>query len=98
MRLVEWEDESGYKHLALVRDDDAREMFPYGISLDPPDIELLDWREIKKNLHNLLVELRLSDWRDAQKNKASITSAILGSVRRPLSELYKVKYLEREAK
>lgn len=95
MKLVEWTDERGYKHLSLLRDNDPDEMAPAGISRDPPDIEQLDWNEIKKKLHNLLVELRLSDWRDAQRGKAGIQSAILGAVRRPLSELYKIKFLER---
>lgn len=92
MRLVEWQDEGGYKHLSLVRDGDPDEMAPHGISRDPPDVGELDWQQVRKDLHNLLIDLRLSDWRDVQMSKDGITSAVLGALRRPLSRLYRMKH------
>jgi hypothetical protein len=67
-------------------------MAPHGIRRDPPDINQLDWQQIKKDLHNALVERKLSDWRDVQRSKDGITSAILGVLRRKLSNLYRMKW------
>lgn len=92
MKLVKWTDKRGYKHLSLLRDDDPDSMAPHGIRRDPPDINQLDWQQIKKDLHNALVERKLSDWRDVQRSKDGITSAILGVLRRKLSNLYRMKW------
>jgi len=89
MKLVEWTDENGYKHLSLLRNDDPDDMALYGIQKDPPDVSSFDWQVIKKELHNALVERRLVTWRDVQLNKDSITSAVLSILRRRLITLFK---------
>lgn len=98
MKLVQWTDKRGYKHLSLLRDGDPDKMAPAGISRDPPDINALDWAQIKRDLHNLLVDLHLTSWRDVQGSKASITSAVLGALRRPVCELYKMKEVKARKK
>lgn len=94
MRLVEWSSEDGYKHLSLVKDDDTDDMAPYGISRDPPNIDQLDWQAIKRDLHNALVERRLTDWRDVQKNQDSLAGAVMSVLHRQLKILYRSKMTE----
>jgi hypothetical protein len=91
MRLVEWKDEKGWKHLSWIRDDDPDEMAPRGIKADPPDIEQLEWGQIKRELHNSLVNRRLVTWKDVQQQKEGIKGAVLGVLRRRIVNLYKNK-------
>lgn len=91
MRQVEWTDEKGWKHLSLIRDNDPDEMAPHGIKSDPPDIEQLDWDQIKKELHNSLVNRRLVNWQDVQQQGEGIKGAILSALRRRIIDLYKDK-------
>jgi hypothetical protein len=91
MRIVEWTDKHGWKHLSLLRDDDPVEMAPHGVPCDPPDITQLDWDIVKRELHNQLVERRLSNWRDVQKQRNGLQGAVLATLRRPLIMLYKMK-------
>jgi len=92
MKLVEWTDEVGWKHLALLRDGDPDDMATQGISRDPPDINQLNWDEIKRDLHNELVNRRLSDWRDVQKRQGDLTGAVQAVLRRRLKLLYNISY------
>jgi len=89
MRLVEWKDKKGWKHLSWIRDDDPDEMASRGIKADPPDIEQLEWGQIKKELHNSLVNRRLVTWKDVQQQREGIKGAILGVLRRRIVNLYK---------
>lgn len=91
MRQVEWTDEKGWKHLSLVRDNDPDEMAPHGIKSDPPDIEQLDWRQVKRDIHNSLVSRRLVNWQDVQQQKNGVGGAILHGLRRRIIDLYKSK-------
>lgn len=94
MKLVEWTDKKGWKHLSLLRDSDIPQMAVYGINRDPPDINQLNWDEIKRDLHNELVGRRLSDWRDVQKRRGDLTGAIQAVLRRRLKLLYRDKIRE----
>jgi len=91
MKQVEWIDENGWKHLSLIRDNDPDEMAPHGIKSDPPDIGQLDWDQIKKELHNSLVNRRLVSWTDVQQQREGLKGAILGTLRRRIVNLYKNK-------
>jgi len=42
MRKVSWVDETGYKRVSLVRDNDPDSMAQAGIPLGPPDLNELD--------------------------------------------------------
>jgi len=96
MRLVEWKDDDGWKHLAWVRDSDPDAMAVQGrgISADPVDITELDWGAIKRDLHNQLVNRRLSNFQDVQNQRNGLRGAVLAVLHNRLTTLYKLK--ERE--
>ena len=94
MRQIEWKDEDGKLHLSWVRDQDGDDAAPTGILCDPPDVEALDWDAIKLDLHNLLVQMRLLTWKDVQRSQTGLISAILGTQKKRLIELYKLREVE----
>jgi len=91
MRIVQWEDERGYIRRSMVRDEDPDTFAQAGIPLDPPDLDMIDWDWIKRELHNTLVEYELYNWDDVVKNQngANIQSALLRVLKRPLINLYR---------
>lgn len=88
MRLVTWTDQHGYKHRSLVRDDDPDEMAPQGILQDPPNLEGLDWEEVKRDLHNALVDTGMTSWSKVQGG-GELRGAILSALRKKLVYLYR---------
>ena len=95
MRRIVFEDRYGKKHVSMVRDGDPDDAAPNGIILDPPDLERLDWEEIKRDLHNALVDAGLVTWADVQR-KQGLRVAILRAVRKKLVYLY--REVDKEAK
>lgn len=89
MKIVEYKDDNGVKHLSLLRNEDLDEMARYGIPNDPPDIFSLDWEEIQKDLHNLLVDKRLITWMDVQASQSGLTSTIVQVLKKRLINLYR---------
>lgn len=89
MRLVEWIDPDGYKHLSWLKDSQPDSAAPNGLQADPPDINRLDWEEIKREIHNQMVEQRLTTWLDVQKRQNAISGIVLGVVRKPIVALYR---------
>ncbi len=89
MKIIIYEDEHGYKHRAMLRDSDPDHAAPSGIPLDPPDLNLIDWDEVKRELHNILVERGLSTWKDVQISQNGVTSSINTVIKRKLITLYK---------
>lgn len=94
MREVIWTDGSGFKHRALLRSSDHLSRAAEGIPLDPPDVRELNWDEIVKSLHNLLVERRLVSLKDLSEKPGQLENSILAVIRTDLINLYKEK--ERE--
>ena len=90
MRRVEWTDKRGYRHRALVRDEDPDSAAKHGLKLDPPSVGNLDWEGIKKDLHNALLDRGLIDWPAVQKApRGSLTGAIIAVMRARLIALYR---------
>lgn len=90
MRLAEWIDENGYKHLAYVKEGThLNGNAPVGIGADPPDINRLDWEQIKREIHNQMVEQRLLTWDDIQKHQNALAGIVLGVVRKQIVALYR---------
>jgi len=89
MRMVIWEDASGYKHRSAVRDWDSDELAMHGISQDPPTVDDLDWEAIKRDLHNSLVLRGLFDYNDLVREQNGVTGAILSALRGRVIGLYK---------
>lgn len=89
MRLIEWMDGEGYKHLSWIKDNDPDTAGPQGIPADPPDLDQLDWNGLKRDLHNALVERRLTDWQAVQRQQDGVTASILGVFKRNIIGLYR---------
>lgn len=89
MKLVRWTDEKGFVRRAWLRDGDPDSMGPQGIPYDPPDLDRLDWEEIKRELHNLFVANGLVTWDDVQREQNAITSALRTVVLRRIISLYR---------
>lgn len=88
MNLIQWTDEeTGYLHQAWMRNGDKDPT--KGIAHDPPDINRLDWDQIKRNIHNALVNQGLVTWEDIQAKQNAIGGIILAEVRKPLIALYR---------
>ena len=88
MRTVEWIDDKGYKHKSTLRDNDPDSMAMKGIPCDPPDLDMLDWDGLKRELHNHLMDMGIVTWNDVARTNG-IMSAINRTFKRPLVNLYK---------
>lgn len=90
MKIVEWE-EDGRKHRAKVRDDDSPQVAVEGngVSLDPPDIDLIDWEQVKRDLHNQLLERGLITHTDVEEQQNGVTGAVLAALRPKVLTLYR---------
>ena len=89
MRFVVWEDEQGLRHRSVIRDDDPDELAKKCIPQDPPLIHDLDWDEIKRDLHNALVDRGLFDYNDLVHSQNGVTGAIMSVLRSRTIALYK---------
>jgi hypothetical protein len=91
MKIVVYEGKDGYKHRALLRDSDPDHAAPQGIPQDPPDLNRIDWEEVKRELHNLLVERELITWEDVMKSQNGVSSSILDVLKRKVIMLYRLQ-------
>jgi len=91
MRLVTWEDKDGYLRQAWVKDSDPDEMAKSGIRHDVPDLSVIDWDEVQKELHNTLVKRGLITWQDVQDQQSSLGPAVLSILKKRLIALYRQK-------
>ena len=88
MRLVNWTDEKGFVHRAIVPDHATNEMASYGVPAGPPELAQLDWDAIKKEINNALVTHGLFTWDDVQKDPNGVGIA-LSIFKRHLIALYR---------
>lgn len=89
MKILTWKDEHGYKYRSLVRNgDDNPEI---GLPDNIPDLDQIDWEQVKKELHNRLTENELITWKDVQLSQNGVTSAILSVLKRRIINLYKLE-------
>lgn len=89
MKVVEWQDRLGKKRRSLVRDEDPASMAMQGIPLDPPDIELLPWEQIKIDLHNALYDRGIVTWDDVVAQQTALRSAAISALKNHLVKLYR---------
>lgn len=89
MRIVVVEDRLGYKRAYWVKNEDPDDMAEEGLPLNPPNLDFLEWEEVKRDLHNMLVDRGLFTWMDVQKAQNGVTSSILGAMRKRLINLYR---------
>lgn len=67
MRYVTYEDDKGYLHRSLIKDDDPDSKAKYGIPRDPPDVNLLDVDGFKREIHNAMVKSEMFTLSDVMK-------------------------------
>ena len=89
MRRVEWTDRYGYMRAALLRDDDPDEIKEAGVHIGPPNLDRLDWDEVKRDLHNELFKRGLFTWHDVQAAQDGVKIAILAVLRKRVVNLYR---------
>jgi len=89
MRIVDWIDDKGYKRRSLVRDKDPDSSARFGIPQGPPSLDELDWKAIKRDLHNQLMDRGLHTYQDVTKQQNGVTGSVLAAVRKPLILLYR---------
>jgi len=90
MRTVIWEDRNGYTRASLVRDGDPDDAAEYGIPVDPPDLNRINWEEVKRDLHNTLVRKRLFTYKDVKRQQRGVTAAIISVLKRRVIEIYRI--------
>ena len=90
MRTVVYTDERGYRHRVVIRDNDSDDMARYGIPLDPPNVDDIDWEFLKREIHNALVENGLFTWDDVQKSPIGL-NIVSTVIKRQLSGLFQEK-------
>lgn len=89
MKKVVYEDEDGFKKIALIRDTDPDTMAPHGIPCGPPDIRELDWPAIWRDINNLLVDRGLTSLQSL--SAGGLDNSIITPIKRPLIAAYKNK-------
>lgn len=94
MRMVITTDRRGYKKAYWVKDEEPDELAEQGILVSPPNLDFLEWEEVKKSLHNTLVERGLFTWMDVQRAQSGVTAAILTAMKRRLISLYRNREVE----
>lgn len=94
---VKWIDDDGYKHLSIMPQKFKLHNPSEGFPNDPPNLDLIDWDLVKKELHNLLVDRRIVTFADLQNKNGDLANAILLVIRPKLVELYKKQMEVRNA-
>jgi hypothetical protein len=89
MKIVKWVDKDGYKRRSMLRDKDPDSMAIQGVPVDPPDLDQVDWEEVKRLLHNALVDNEMFEWNDLVIKPNGVTNAIKTSMKRIVTNLYK---------
>lgn len=92
---VIYTDKNGFKRRSLVKDTDGESDGEYGIPHGPPDVRLLDWDRIMRDINNNLVSAGLFTWKDLQDSRVGIAVAT-SILKRELINLYREE--AREAK
>ncbi len=90
MRLVTWTDNDGYHRRAYVRESDLDDKAPdLGVPADVPDVSLIDWEEVEKDLHNLLSDRNYITWADVQLSQNGISTVAVSVLSRRIIQLYR---------
>ena len=89
MKLVEWTDENGWKRGSLLREQDLDVLRESGVPVGPPNLDLVDWEGVKRDLHNQLYDKRLFTWDDVVAKQSGVTTSILTAFRKRIVMLYR---------
>lgn len=80
-------DDTGWLQAFWVKDN--AEDIEFGIPASPPDLNSLDWDDIKLRLNNLLVQEGFTTWQDVQKRHEIFSGLVASVVRNDIVNLYK---------
>ena len=90
MRLVTWTDDNDYRRRAYVREGDLDERAPdLGVPADVPDMSQINWKEVEKDLHNLLSDRNYITWADVQLSQNGISTVAVSVLSRRIIQLYR---------
>jgi hypothetical protein len=89
MRTVIVVDRFGYKRAYLCTDDMSDDEAEQGIPQTPPDLDLIEWEEVKKQLNNILVDRGIFTYADVCKAQNAISSACKSVMKNRIVNLYR---------
>lgn len=89
MKLVEYTDLDGFKHLSWIKDNESDDKAKEGISCDPPDLSRIDWEQVKREINNRMVDMRLTDWDKVVKHQNALGSIINSVIKKQLVFLFR---------
>ncbi len=85
-------DDKGWIRKALVPDSAPDELAQErGMAIGPPDLTLIDWELVRRDLHNELMNRGLHSWRDVQASQNGVSAAIRLVFNRRVIQLYKTE-------
>ena len=87
MRIVNYVDKKGYLRASQIKDEDPDSMAKYGIPVEIPDLNHLDWDGFKRDLHNSLMRANFYTLEDVMKSGQAFAPAMT-VVKRYLAEFY----------
>jgi len=89
MRRITYTDKFGYKRVSLIRDTDPDDLAPQGVPIGPPDLDLVDWEEVKRDLNNMLVDRNILTYGDIQRQNTGVSSCVRSCLTSKVVNLYK---------
>ncbi len=90
MKLVIIEDNKGYFHRMFITPDMDERDAHMGLIDDPPNLDELDWEQIKKELHNLLVKRAIISI-DSSEELKNLSNTIVSVVQPKIVALLRQK-------
>ena len=89
MRQVTFTDKFGFKKVSLIRDTDSDDLAPQGVPIGPPDLDLVDWEEVKRDLNNMLVDKGILTYQDIIRQNTAVSTCVKASLTSKIVILYK---------
>ena len=89
MKTVIITDRFGYDRAYLCTDDMSDDEAEQGIPQTPPDLDLVEWEEVKKQLNNILVNRGIFTYADICNAQNAISSACKSVMKNRIVNLYR---------
>ena len=89
MRLVRYTTEDGWKYQSWITEEMLVSESEKGIPHNPPDVTRLPWGDIKREMHNLLIDRNLITLKNVDENPGMLGNTILKIIQPRLVALYK---------
>jgi hypothetical protein len=89
MRTVIIIDRFGYKRAYLCTDDMSDEEAEQGIPRTLPDLDLIEWEEVKKQLNNMLVDRGIFTLADVYNAQNAVSSTCRSVLKNRIVNLYR---------